>query len=94
MKIDNQKSNATIYGKSDKIIVPEKLTNKTEKSAAESVEGRVLTKRNIHTRIGDRTQSRKNTKLSLMNVRAAAVKDSHILNSASTPNTQGRSRMR
>lgn len=75
MKSKNQKTDCKTFGKSDKVIVPEKLVNKAGKSVEEPVEERTLTKRNIHTGNGGQTQSWDYTMSHLMNVRKAVVND-------------------
>lgn len=63
------------HGKSDSLIVPEKLPNKAQVRAAEAVEGRGLTKGNPHERNAPRTQSREGASSALERVRQAARKD-------------------
>lgn len=62
-------------GNSDRGIVPMKQTNKAADPAAESAEGRPLTKRNSGEYVGDRTQSRVTTTSGLAAVREAARAD-------------------
>jgi len=71
----NSKTNSRITGKSDKLIVPKKQANKLEKSRAESVEGRGLTKRNTHATVDGQTQGWKTITSRLMSVREAAKKE-------------------
>lgn len=62
-------------GKSDGSVVPEKPPNKAERSVAEVVEGRGLTKGNPLERTTPRTQSRAGVPSALERVRQAAEKD-------------------
>jgi group II intron reverse transcriptase/maturase len=61
--------------KSDRVVVPEKLPNKTGQPAAEAMEGRTLAKGNPRERNVFRTQSRVSTPSALERVRQAARKD-------------------
>ena len=62
-------------GESDKVVVPRKPMNKTEKPEAEWVEGRALTKRNSQHDAGARAQNRSSTTSRLLAVRNAAKRD-------------------
>ena len=64
--------------KSDKPIVPEKQPNNAGQPAAEVVEERSLTKRNIQQDVGGLTQSRGTTSSNLLDIRQAAAKDSRL----------------
>lgn len=75
VKMNSQKTTPETVGKSDNLIVPEKQANKVGHPAAESVEGRRLTKRNTHTVIDGRTQSRDTITSGLMSVREAAARN-------------------
>ena len=72
------KTDSSIFGKSDKLILPEKQGNKLEKSGAESVEGRGLTKRNTHATADGQTQGWKTITSRLKSVREAAKKDKEV----------------
>ena len=61
--------------KSDSSIVPEKPPNNATNVAAEVVEGRGLTKRNLNECNVFRTQRRDDTRSALERVRQAARKD-------------------
>jgi len=61
--------------KSDGVVVPEKLPNKTERSVAEAVEGRAPAKGNSQERNALRTQRRVSAQSALERVREAAKKD-------------------
>jgi RNA-directed DNA polymerase len=61
--------------KSDRLVVPEKSPNKTERSAAEAVEGRSLAKGNTDQQNAPRTQRRTSAPSALDRVRQAATKD-------------------
>lgn len=61
--------------KSDRVVVPEKSSNKAGKTAAEAMEGRTLAKGNSRERNAPRTQSRTSTNSALERVRQAAKKD-------------------
>ncbi len=62
-------------GKSDRPVVPEKLPNKAEGTAAEAVEGRGLSKGNLPESNALRTQSRGGAPSALERVRRAARRD-------------------
>ena len=62
-------------GKSDSVVVPEKLPNNAEEPAAEGVEGRALAKGNSPERNALRTQGRDSALSALERVRQAARKD-------------------
>ena len=62
-------------GKSDSLVVPEKLSNKAGKLAAEGVEGRGLAKGNLLEGGACRTQSRASASTALERVRQAAGRD-------------------
>ena len=62
-------------GKSDRPIVPAKLSNKAGQSAAETVEGRGLTKGNTSQQNASRTQRRTSAPSALERVREVAKKD-------------------
>jgi RNA-directed DNA polymerase len=62
-------------GKSDRPVVPTKPSNKVDKAAAETVEGRGLAKENSIEQVGLRTQSRERLDEALDRVREAARKD-------------------
>ena len=66
------------YGKSDRPIVPTKPSNKTERSVTERVEGRGLTKGNLHQQNTYRTPSRQGVPSALERVRQAARRDSKL----------------
>ena len=72
------KTDSSIFGKSDKLILPKKQVNKLEKSRAESVEGRGLTKRNTHATADGQTQGWKTITSRLKSVREAAKKDKEV----------------
>ncbi|MCD6398254.1 MAG: hypothetical protein J7L71_12025, partial [Spirochaetaceae bacterium] len=74
----SQKISPKVTGKSDRLIVPKKAVNKVEKSMAELVEGRGLTKGNTHTTADAQTQSWKSITLRLMSVREVAKKDKEV----------------
>jgi hypothetical protein len=61
--------------KSDGVVVPAKPSNKTERSGAETVEGRTPAKGNSFERNALRTQSRDGAQSALARVREAAKKD-------------------
>lgn len=61
--------------KSDRVVVPGKSPNKTERTAAEAMEGRTLAKGNPRERNAPRTQSRTRTQSALERVRQAAKRD-------------------
>ncbi len=61
--------------KSDGVVVPQKPSNKAERSAAETVEGRTPAKGNPHERNALRTQRRGSAHSALSRVREAAKKD-------------------
>ena len=63
------------HGESDRPVLPTKLPNKAEQSAAEAVEGRGLTKENTDQQNTSRTQSRKNVPSALERVRQVASRD-------------------
>lgn len=63
------------HGKSDRPVVPMKSPNKTERSAAEVVEGRGLVKGNTDEQNAPRTQSRTGAPSALDRVREVAKKD-------------------
>ena len=75
MKTNNQHLNRHTSRKSDRVIVPVKQANKTQKCAAELVEERTLIKRNTHTVSSGWTQSQRTTTSKLMSVREIAKKD-------------------
>ena len=58
-------------GKSDRLIVPKKATNKAGELAAEALEGRGLAKGNPNQRDTDRTQGRERVSSALERVRQA-----------------------
>jgi hypothetical protein len=64
-------------GKSDRSVVPEKLPNNAEQSAAEVMEGRDLAKGNTGEQNASRTQRRTSAPSALDRVRQAARKDRH-----------------
>jgi RNA-directed DNA polymerase len=66
------------YGKSDRPIVPTKLSNNVEQTTAERVEGRGLTKGNLRQQNTYRTQGRENVPSKLKRVRQAARRDSKL----------------
>ncbi len=74
----SQKAYPKVTGRSDRLIVPKKAVNKVEKSMAELVEGRGLTKGNTYTTSDAQTQSWKSITLRLMSVREAAKKDKEV----------------
>ncbi|MBT3831603.1 MAG: hypothetical protein HOB98_06065 [Gammaproteobacteria bacterium] len=65
-------------GKSDRAIVPMKQSNNPSKDAAETGEGRALTKRNVGDDARAQTQSWNSTMSRLARVRKAAIKDSEL----------------
>ena len=73
-------------GKSDSLVVPEKLSNKTPDRVAERVEGRGLAKGNLLEGSACRTQCRESASSALRRIRQAAMRRGVI--------TRGRSRMR
>ena len=62
-------------GKSDRFVVPTKPTNNAGQPAAETAEGRSLTKGNPHQQNPPRTQCRSSVPSALERVREAARKD-------------------
>jgi RNA-directed DNA polymerase len=66
------------HGKSDSLVVPEKLPNKAEE-AAEVMEGRGLAKGNLIQRNAHRTQSRGSVHSGLERVREAVKRDKSSL---------------
>ena len=62
-------------GKSDRLIVPKKATNKPGELGAEALEGRGLAKGNLRQRDTDRTQSRESVSSALERVRQAAQRE-------------------
>jgi RNA-directed DNA polymerase len=75
VKMNSQKQHPYTLGKSDKLIVPKKLVNKTEKSAAEPAEGRGLNKRNSHAPTDGWAQNQSTITSGLMRVRESARKN-------------------
>ena len=63
-------------GKSDRLVVPAKSSNKAGSSAAETMEGRSLAKRNVGEQNALRTQSRESAHSALDRVRQAAAGNS------------------
>ena len=66
------------YGKSDRPIVPTKLSNNAGQPAAERVEGRGLTKGNLRQQNTFRTQSRRDVPSALERVRHVARRDKEV----------------
>ena len=62
------------HGKSDSLVVPEKLPNKAEQGA-KAMEGRGLAKGNLIQRNAHRTQSRESVHSGLERVREAVKRD-------------------
>ena len=65
-------------GKSDRLIVPRKATNKARELVAEALEGRSLAKGNPKQRDTDRTQCRERVSSALERVRRAARREKGV----------------
>ena len=76
-------------GESYSGVVPAKQPNQSERSPAEAVEGRSLTKENMDQPNPGRTQSRESGPKGLARVREAAIRFD-----AKYPNIRGRNRVR
>jgi hypothetical protein len=64
--------------KSDRLTVPEKLSNKAERSAAEKAEGRSLAKGNLPQDDTNRMQGRRQVNSALRRIRQAAERDKKV----------------
>jgi hypothetical protein len=71
----SRKASMNASGKSDKAVVPTKRPNKGEKTLAEGVEGRAMTKGNTGEERTNRTPGRGNVSPGLQRVREAARKN-------------------
>src|SRR6266581_7595257 len=64
--------------KSDRLTVPEKLSNKAERSAAQKAEGRSLAKGNLPQDDTNRMQGRRQVNSALRRIRQAAERDKKV----------------